>query len=265
MRASLAHSRRLHYFCAVAAIYFISDLHFGLQSEAEEFSKEARLLDLFEKVSADGERLYILGDLFDFWFEYRHVIPAASLRILTSLRELSDTGVEVHYLAGNHDFALGPYLSDQVKCITHLDPFLMDYRGVHFFLHHGDGMAGKDAGYRILKRVLRSRLAQGCWRWIHPDIGMAIARAVSRTSRNHTEGKDYGTGERASRLLAEYAEEGLDYIIMGHTHLADDRILEGGCRYINLGSWLGGGAPYARFEEGRLDFVRPDGTISTPL
>lgn len=247
----------------VAALYFISDIHLGLEAPDEEASKESRLLELLKKVEDEGERLYIVGDLFDFWFEYRHAIPSCSVQVLAALRRLSDAGVEVHYIAGNHDFALGTYLSDQVGCILHIDPFGTEYAGTRFYLHHGDGLAGRDLGYRILKKVIRSPISQALWRLVHPDIGFAITRRLSGASRRYTQDKDYGRGDRLDRFLAERCREGYDYIIMGHFHLAEDRLLEGGSRYINLGGWLDGGSPYARFEGDRMDVVRPDGTSIT--
>ncbi len=252
--------RRQYLGGTVAAIYFICDVHLGLEAHADEASKEARLLDLLEQVGSDGERLYIVGDLFDFWFEYRHAVTSRGLRVLAALRHLANSGVEVHYVAGNHDFALGPYLSEQVGCILYLEPVGIEYEGTRFYLHHGDGLAGRDLGYRILKKVVRSQLAQSLWRWVHPDIGFTISRRVSGTSRRYTEGKDYGSRDRMDHFLAERDREGYNYIIMGHSHMPEDRLLEGGARYLNLGSWLGGGSPYARFEARRLEVIRPDGT-----
>ena len=244
----------------MAALYFISDVHLGLEAPYAEASKESRLLGLLERVASDGDRLYIVGDLFDFWFEYRSAIPSCGTRVLAALKRMTDLGIEVHYTAGNHDFALGPYLSDRIGCILHPDPFGTDYEGTRFYLHHGDGLAGRDLGYRILKKVLRSPVSQALWRWVHPDIGFAIARRVSGASRSYTENKDYGRGDLLDRFLIERCAEGYDYVIMGHVHRPGDRVLEGGCRYFNLGSWLGGGSPYARFEAGAMEVVRPDGT-----
>lgn len=246
----------------VSALYFISDVHLGTGSPAVEAPKERRLLDLLDRVASDGERLYILGDLFDFWFEYRHAIPTVGLKVLAALQGLAENGVEVHYLAGNHDFAIGSYITDHIGCIPHLDPFELDYEGTRFFLHHGDGLAGKDTGYRILKKVLRSRLAQALWRWVHPDVGFVIARGVSGTSRRYTGNKEYGSRGGYDRFLDGFSREGYDYIIMGHTHEADEQIFENGCVYLNLGSWLDGGAPYARFEGDRMEVVLPDGRIT---
>ena len=247
----------------VSAIYFISDVHLGLEAPDTEVAKEERLLDLFERIAADGSHLYILGDLFDFWFEYRHAVPVHGIRVLTRLQALTAAGTEVHYLAGNHDFALGPFISETVGCLIHQEPFGAEHDGIRFYMHHGDGLAGRDMGYRILKRVLRNRLARWLWGLVHPDLGFAMARAVSRGSRDYTSNRDYGSGERMQQAIRRIASEGHDVILMGHTHVAVQQELEGGGIYVNLGSWLGGGAPYARYEGGRFEVFTPEGAART--
>ena len=242
----------------MGALYFISDVHLGAQPPAEEAAMEARLLDLLERVGTDGERLYILGDLYDFWYEYRHVIPSTGLRVLAAIQGLTERGIEVHYLTGNHDFAIGPFISDTLGCHIHREPLDVEWSGTRIHLHHGDGLAGNDIGYRVMTKIIRSRQAMWLWRLLHPGIGFAIADRVSGTSRHYTTGKDYGSGERAWSHIEAIAGRGYDYFIMGHTHMAEERRLESGCTYLNLGSWLGGGAPCARFEEGRMELIWPE-------
>ena len=244
----------------MGALYFISDVHLGLESAAEERAKEERLATLIERARTDAEGFYIVGDLFDFWFEYRHVVPAAGLRVLGALHRLSAAGIPLHYLAGNHDFAPGRYLAEEVGCTLHPEPFAFTHEGRRFYLHHGDGLAENDLGYLILRRILRSRFNQALWRLLHPDLGIGLARAVSRKSRDHTGAKDYGSDRRLQEFLRRRLGEGHQVIVMGHTHTAEVRTLEGGAWYVNLGTWLDGGAPYARYEAGRLEVVRPDGT-----
>lgn len=244
----------------MAADYFISDVHLGIEGPAEEEAKEERLAALLDSMGSDGARLFINGDLFDFWFEYRRVVPGRGLRVLAALHRLALSGVAVHYLTGNHDFALGPYLSEEVGCIIHEEPFAIQADGRRFYLHHGDGLAKKDTGYRVLKKVVRSGWAQALWRLVHPDLGLWLARKVSGTSRQYTTGKDYGTTGYMDRRLEAWAEEGYDVIFLGHTHHAEVRQLTGDALYVNLGTWLGGGAPWARYEEGELLVVHPDGS-----
>ena len=242
----------------MGALYFISDVHLGAQSPAEETAKEARLLDLLERVGTDGERLYILGDLYDFWFEYRRVTPPVGQQILTALQGLTGRGIEVHYLAGNHDFAIGPYISDTLGCHIHREPLDVEWNGIRIHLHHGDGLAARDTGYRVMTKIIRSRTAEWLWRLIPPGIGFAIAAKVSGTSRHYTTGKDFGDGEREWSHIEKLAERGYDYLIMGHSHVAEERRLDNGSVYLNLGSWLDGGAPCARLEVGRMELTWPE-------
>ncbi len=243
----------------MAADYFIADVHLGIEDPAAERAKEARLVRLLDEASADAGRLFINGDLFDFWFEYRRAVPARGLRVLAALHRMASSGIEVHYLAGNHDFALGPYLSEEVGCILHDEAFDVEADGRRFFLHHGDGLAKKDTGYRILKKVVRSGWAQALWRLVHPDLGLWLARKVSGTSRNYTSGKDYGTTEYMDRRIEGWVAEGYDIVFLGHTHHPEVREMAGDALYVNLGTWLGGGAPYARYDQGELQVVGPDG------
>jgi len=245
----------------MSALYFISDVHLGIERDEEDTARETRLLELLARIETDGARLCILGDLFDFWYEYRHVVPARSLRVLGALERLTGAGVEVHYLAGNHDFALGRYLVEEIGCEIHLEPFAMEFGGTRFYLHHGDGLADRDGGYRLLRRILRNRVLQALWRWVHPDLGFALAGRISHASRRYTDTKDYGSSRYREDRLAAIAAEGYDWIIMGHTHEVDLRELPGGTRYLNLGSWFDGGAPHARFADGVLQFVQADGSI----
>src|SRR5690349_3470818 len=135
--------------------YFISDVHLGLESPERERAKEERLLAFLASVGNDGAQLFIVGDLFDAWLEYRTVIPKGFHRTLTKLDDLARGGVGIHYLAGNHDFWMRDYFSRELGMKTYADAFDMTVNGKRIFLHHGDGLAEKDGGYRLLKRVLR--------------------------------------------------------------------------------------------------------------
>ncbi|MCX6136482.1 MAG: UDP-2,3-diacylglucosamine diphosphatase, partial [Ignavibacteriales bacterium] len=138
--------------------FFISDLHFGLQSPKHEKEKERRFLAFLYHVAANGERLFILGDLFDYWFEYRHVVPRGYHHVLSALGHLVESGITVEYLAGNHDFWLQKFFPEDLGIPVHKDPLMVELHGKIIFLHHGDGLALRDTGYRILKSILRNRV-----------------------------------------------------------------------------------------------------------
>jgi UDP-2,3-diacylglucosamine hydrolase len=221
----------------VASTFFISDVHLGLQSRSEEKAKARRLVAFLEHVAQCGERLFIVGDLFDTWFEYRTVIPKGFHRILTKLEDLTEHGLEVHYLAGNHDFWMLDYFSLELRVQTHRDPITTIVQGKKILLHHGDGLAAGDSGYRFLKRVLRNPVNVWLYRWIHPDIGIALARSSSKKSRHYTSGKSYGDDDGMIRFAHDRIHEGYDIVIMGHRHDPLLKAIEGGI-YVNLGDWI---------------------------
>jgi len=217
--------------------YFISDVHLGLETPEREAAKQKRLLDFFNRTADDASALFILGDLFDAWIEYRTVIPKGFHRILAKLHDLTDAGVKVHYLVGNHDFWTRDYFSRELGINLHLDSFdiTLDGRKVH--LHHGDGLDPRDHGSRFLRRVLRNRLCIWLFSWLHPDLGVALARSSSKSSRSYTTAKDFGGRDGMRVYAAGLLANGTDIVIMGHRHVSHlERIGEG--TYVNLGDWI---------------------------
>ena len=219
------------------ATYFISDVHLGLGSRDAEKQKETRLLAFLKEILPSTERLFIVGDLFDFWFEYRTVIPKGFHRTLSALQEFTDGGIPVEYLAGNHDFWMEDFFPKELGIQVHPDPYEVAVDGKRIFLHHGDGLAEKDLGYRVLKPVLRNRLAMHLYRWLHPDLGVPLARGSSRTSRSYTSNKNYGEQEAMADFAATKIREGVDIVIMGHRHEPVQLNIGKGV-YINLGDWI---------------------------
>lgn len=235
-------------------VYFFSDVHLGLGSAASNRDREAALLRFLAKVREERpEALYIVGDLFDYWFEYRTVIPRGFSRTIGALAALVDAGVRVEYLVGNHDFGHRDFFEREIGISVHFDDIERTIAGRRCYLAHGDGKAFNDTGYAILKRVLRARVSNALFRLIHPDLGIGLAAFASRRSRDHTAQKNYGAGrggagsggadERAGETdgLAAFArrkiEEGVQLVVMGHSHRPLRLDLPGGT-YINLGTWL---------------------------
>lgn len=218
--------------------YFISDLHIGSHHDENEEEKQERVLRFLKSIQGDATHLYIVGDLFDFWFEYKYVVPKEYFRFLFVLRKMADAGIELHYLAGNHDFALSDFFDREISVKTWAESYTFELAGKSFFLFHGDGIARKDAGYRILKRILRNRVNQKAFRFLHPDWGIPFARLVSGSSRKYTNQLNHLRDESD---YIEYAEKqfksGNDYVIMGHRHnpLVHEK---GAKKYINLGDWI---------------------------
>jgi UDP-2,3-diacylglucosamine hydrolase len=198
------------------SVCFISDAHLGSGPDSDE---RCRTLAEFLASRRNAlTHLYILGDLFDFWFEYRYAIPKGGFPILRALAELVGHGVPVDYLGGNHDFWCGSYLEREIGVRVHQHPIRVEHQGRRIYLAHGDGIVPGDTGYRILKAVLRSPLSIGLYRMIHPDLGVPLAHRVSLVSRKHTHERRFYV-DRFSRYLAgpRFAE-GLDAVIVGHVH-----------------------------------------------
>ncbi len=220
-------------------VYFISDVHLGAPSLSTDFEvkRKNELLKFFDKVANDSSRMIIVGDLFDFWFEYRSVIPKDYFWIYSKLKDLTDGGIPVDYVAGNHDFFLGEFFSKSVGLTVHPDGFSEELNGKKFLIVHGDGQALKDSGYRMLKRILRNGVVNSVIRWIHPDIGFRFAKAFSRKSREYTSNKDFGEVDGMTLFAERNIKDGYDYVVMGHNHVPRLEHLGKGV-YVNLGDWL---------------------------
>lgn len=240
--------------------FFFSDVHLGLGGREETREREELLLRFFDHVGASGaDTLWIVGDLFDYWFEYRSVIPRDFVRTLGGLAALADAGVRIEYLMGNHDFGHRDFFASEIGAVVHSGDVEREICGRRVYISHGDGKAFNDTGYAILKKILRAKSSNRLWRLLHPDIGIGVAARASRKSRDHTETKHYG-GERPGEgdgleafARRKIEEEGFDLVVMGHNHARVDREFEGG-RYINLGDWLRGSGSYLTLDESSIAF-----------
>jgi UDP-2,3-diacylglucosamine hydrolase len=235
-------------------LYFVSDLHLGGSPEPQESTKRERFLALCDRVGREGAGLYILGDLFDFWFEYRTVVPRTAFGILAHLDNLARSGVGVRYLGGNHDFWLSDFLRRETAIEPIGDGTLLEAQGRRARLFHGDALGPGDHGYKVLKRVLRNPLAIWLYRWVHPDLGIPLALRSSHVSRGHT-GKRRADPEDLYRYvgLPEF-ENGADSVLMGHHHLDVHLKREEG-EFIILGDWFEK-FTCVRLQEGRFEMLR---------
>jgi UDP-2,3-diacylglucosamine hydrolase len=213
--------------------YVFSDAHLGV-APAET---ETELLDFLRRVGDDAGSVVINGDLFDFWFEWRHVVPRAGVRVLGELSRLADAGVPVLWIAGNHDCWGGDVLRDDIGVDYHVGVWRGEAGGWRTEIEHGDGLRAKeDAPYRRLRAVLRHPWAVRAYRWIHPDWGTAIALRSSHTSRNYRP-KDGGAGLRAVADARLRSVEAPSLLIFGHSHLTTLERVGGGV-FANPGAWL---------------------------
>ncbi|MDX9757557.1 MAG: UDP-2,3-diacylglucosamine diphosphatase [Bacteroidota bacterium] len=223
---------------SIAPIYFISDLHLGVGDPETERHKLSLLLTLLGAVRDERADLYIVGDLFDFWYEYRSVVPRGYHGLYAAIDQLRGAGCAVTYLAGNHDFAIGDFFSRDLDVTVIRDDHTFVAQGRHFSLAHGDGLAVRDGGYRLLKRVLRASLSQRLFRLLHPDCAFGIARRFSHGSRDYTSGRDFGEDDGMRIDAARRISAGADIVVMGHRHLPCIEPVGTGL-YVNLGDWIG--------------------------
>jgi UDP-2,3-diacylglucosamine hydrolase len=223
-------------------IYFISDVHLSFGSGDAETEKRKKLFDFFDYLAGEGNaaELYILGDLFDFWFEWHHVVPKYWFPVLYRFRKLSEAGVNVNFVTGNHDFYTGRYLEEEVgiRCFNESHQF--EVGGRRFFVGHGDGLAKEDRGYRLLKRIIRNRVSIFLFKtFISADLGMQIARWTSRSSRKMVKIEKHSWSEEYYRYACGKFQEGYDYVVLGHIHLPILREDDTGQKaYVNCGDWM---------------------------
>jgi UDP-2,3-diacylglucosamine hydrolase len=224
--------------------YFISDCHLGYGSDRDaDRAREGRLLAVLEKIadeakSGNAAGLFIVGDLFDSWFEYRQVIPKRHVRTLAILAKIREY-IPVEYLMGNHDFGHKEYFQKELNIPVHGGDIEKVLNGKRFYIAHGDGKALNDTGYIILRSILRNKFLLWGYSWLHPDIGIWIAERMSGGSRAYTDNRDALQKQDGLRIYAEKKiAEGFDYVIMGHRHKAEMLDIEGKGTYINLGDWL---------------------------
>jgi UDP-2,3-diacylglucosamine hydrolase len=232
-----------------SATYFVSDAHLGISIRGHD-DRQQRLFSFFDSITESAESLYIVGDLFDFWIEYRCAIRPDYYSVVARLGRLVESGVEIHYLAGNHDFALGPFLRERVGVHVHQEHLETIIQGKKVHLYHGDGLVKKDVGYRILKRILRNPVNQRLYKLLHPDIGVPLGTFFSGNSRKMlanwlTEEKLEEYRQHARRLL-----ETSDIVIFGHTHKPEIRKY-GDKTYVNTGEWIRK-YTFAKMEKGEI-------------
>lgn len=226
-------------------IYFLSDAHLGSRALRHTRQQERRLVRFLDDIKEKAEAVYLLGDMFDFWFEYRMVVPRGFTRFLGKLSELTDSGVEVHYFAGNHDLWTWDYLVEECGVILHREPMTLSLADKTFYIGHGDGLGDPDPSFRFIRSIFHSPLCQWLFRWLHPDLGMRFGLNWAKHSRlAHGEGGDPPYLGEDKEHLVLYAKDYLrshpdvNYFLFGHRHIELDLMLSDQCRMVILGDWI---------------------------
>ncbi len=238
------------------AMYIFSDAHLGSGSAELEARKVEKIRELFERVKADGDRLVILGDLFDFWFEYKHAIPKDHHQVLFMLTELVNRGVHVDYISGNHDFWMDDFFAEHIGVYLHRDSLDITYDKQRLHLIHGDGLAKGDGGYRLLKRILRNPVNIWLYRKLPPDWAIPLAKKVSGSSREYTSRRDHTFARDYEAYAKVKLGEGYDAVVIGHLHIPVFETYTNGT-YVNTGDFIHHFS-YARLKDGilTLEFLK---------
>jgi len=224
-------------------IYFASDFHLGIPDHARSLERERKICQWLEEIRHDAARIFLVGDLFDAWFEYKHVVPKGFVRFMGKLAELSDSGIPIEAFTGNHDLWMRGYFQEELNIPVHHKPIERTYNGKKFVIAHGDGLGPGDRGYKILKSVLRNPFSQWLYRRLHPDSGVGIANYFSRLGPKHDDAPRETFQGPDKEWLVQYCLETLkqqhvDYFVFGHRHLALEYPLPDNSLYVNLGDWI---------------------------
>lgn len=224
-------------------IFFASDQHFGAPTSEKSLPREKKFLRWLNDKESEMGALFILGDLFDFWFEYKTVVPKGFVRILGKLAQLRDSGIPIYFFVGNHDLWMDDYFITELGIPVFHQPQVFDINGKTFFIGHGDGLGPGDYGYKRMKKVFTNPFSKWLFRWLHPDIGVRLGQYLS-VKNKLISGAEYVTflGEENEWLVLyskrKLQEAHYDYFIFGHRHLPMDIEVGKNSRYINLGDWI---------------------------
>ena len=237
-------------------IYFASDFHLGLDARTSSEERERQIVRWLDQIKTDAAEIYLVGDVFDFWFEYKRAIPKGYVRLLGKLAEISDLGIPIYFFTGNHDMWVFRFFEEELGIPTYRNPIIKEIYGKVFFIGHGDGLGPGDYGYKFIKKVFSNRLCQWLFERLHPNFGIGIARYWSQRSRLSNPVDNQFLGEEKEWLVTfanEYLDSNYaDYFIFGHRHLTINyRLKNGKSRYINLGEWLYSNS-YAVFDGKKL-------------
>jgi len=224
-------------------IYIASDQHFGIPNQKESLVREKKFLQWLDLVKKDAEVIFLLGDLFDFWFEYKKVVPKGFVRVLGKLAEIRDSGIPIHFFVGNHDLWMTDYFENELDIPVYHAPKEFLINGKNFLIGHGDGLGPGDKGFKRMKKVFTNPFSKWLYRWLHPDIGMSMGQYLSTKNKLISGDEDVKFLGEENEWLAQYCKLKLeskhyDYFLFGHRHLPMTIALNEKSTYINTGDWI---------------------------
>ncbi|WP_147677323.1 UDP-2,3-diacylglucosamine diphosphatase [Algibacter pacificus] len=224
-------------------IYFASDNHLGAPTKEASLPREKKFVAWLDTIKQDAAAIFLVGDLFDFWFEYKTVVPKGFTRTLGKLAEISDSGIPIHFFVGNHDLWMNGYFEDELNIPVYNTPKEFTFNNKTFFIGHGDGLGPYDKGYKRMKKVFTNPVFKWLFKWVHPDIGVGIAQYLSVKNKLISGDDDAKFLGEENEWLVKYAKRKLDnkhrdYFVFGHRHLPMEINLGNHSQYINLGDWI---------------------------
>ena len=224
-------------------IYFLSDFHLGAPTAATSLVREKKIVQFLSEIQKDAAQIFIVGDLFDFWYEYKMVVPKGYVRILGKLAEITDSGIPIHFFVGNHDMWMKDYFQKELNIPVYFEPVAFEFNGKKILVGHGDGLGPGDHGYKFMKKIFRNPVCQWLFGILPPQIGIGLANYLSRKSRAKTGQSDEKFLGEDKEWLIIYCKEILqkehfDYFVFGHRHLPIHAVLPKDSVYINLGDWI---------------------------
>ena len=222
-------------------IYFASDFHLGSPNLAESHKREKLIVEWLTEIEKDAKAIYLIGDIFDFWFEYKTVVPKGFVRLLGKLAQLTDNGISVHLFVGNHDLWMKDYLAYEIGVTIHHENIIIEEGNKKLFIGHGDGLGNGDYFYKLLRKIFTSKICQWTFARLHPNLALTIAHNWSRSSRKSGEEANFISNEK--EILFGYCQEQqklnpVDYYVFGHRHLPLELQIDKQAKYINTGDWL---------------------------
>jgi UDP-2,3-diacylglucosamine hydrolase len=225
-------------------IYFASDQHFGAPTAAASFPREQKFIAWLETIKKDADAIFLLGDLFDFWFEYKTVVPKGFVRVLGKLAELRDAGIPIYFFVGNHDLWMGDYFTKELNIPVYHDNQEFTFNGKSFLIGHGDGKGPGDKGYKRMKKIFTHPISKWLFNWLHPDIGVKLAQYLSVKNKLISGAEDVKFLGKENEWLVQYCNRKLsskhyDFFVFGHRHLPLEIELTTTSKYVNLGDWIG--------------------------
>jgi len=224
-------------------IYFASDQHFGAPTAELSFPREQKFVAWLDEIKKDAEAVFLLGDLFDFWFEYKTVVPKGFIRVLGKLAELRDAGIPIYFFVGNHDLWMGDYFEKELNIPVYHNNQEFTFNGKTFFIGHGDGKGPGDKGYKRMKKLFTHSFSKWLFNWLHPDIGVKFAQYLSVKNKLISGAEDVKFLGKDNEWLVQYCNRKLttkhyDFFVFGHRHLPLEIELNASSKYVNLGDWI---------------------------